>query len=137
MTKNTVFVVFSYGGQYEDKWELIDKIFYNEKDAKDYIERMRENSSKYFNMLNDYNKIIDNIADILESNSKLEDTTEEKHIFSGTFDEFIKFIKTNSIKTNISEEDLRFLFSRFAGDYAEDFDDTEFPYYRCEKHSIE
>lgn len=137
-----VYVVFSYGGEYDCKWEKIVKVFDSKKKAQDYYQFYSKLSEKYSNIIPEYNDVIDIIKQRQSKafiKSNLEDNNDWDDINIPeikTPDELIELKNKFNVSTDISDEDLKYLFSEL-GEYDSDFDNMNFPFYYIEEHTLE
>ena len=142
--KNEVFIVHAYGGEYEDRWERIMKVFSNENKAKDWLKTQEEISTKYSKLIDKYVMVYDTILNDEERELRMQLDVENKNKDDIWYnvkepeneDEFIKLVKKYHIKTSLTEDELKLLFSR-VGSNTSDYDNYAFPFYSMEKHEVE
>ena len=134
-----VYVVFSYGGEYDCKWEKIVKVFDSKKKAQDYFQFYSKLSEKYSNIVPEYIDVIDIIKQKQSKalGSNLEDDNDWPVIPEiKTSDELIELKNKFNVRTDISDEDLIYLFNKL-GENDSDFDNMNFPFYYIEEHTLE
>jgi hypothetical protein len=56
-----VFIVEKYGGQYEDSWEYVDKVFDDVKKAEEYIESDKKIIKSFWENKKEFSELCDNI----------------------------------------------------------------------------
>ena len=56
-----VFIVEKYGGQYEDSWEYVDKVFDDIKKAEEYVERDKKIIKSFWKNKLEFSELCDNI----------------------------------------------------------------------------
>ena len=57
-----VFIVEKYGGQYEDSWEYVDKVFDDVKKAEDYIESDKKMIQSFWDNKKEFSELCDIIT---------------------------------------------------------------------------